>query len=161
MTSLQDIIQKTKQNIYIKDTKKLDKGFLKACDVVTETLGAEGKLALLENANQNLPPIATKDGVTVMQHVRLPNKIENFGVLQAIAGSAVTLQKAGDSTTTTASFMQGYLRKLNRKKFNKKVEKGIKLGLEEVNKWLEHLAIPTTREDLKQIIKTSVNNEEK
>ena len=91
MMSLQDIIQKTKQNIYIKDTKKLDKGFLKACDVVTETLGAEGKLALLENANQNLPPIATKDGVTVMQHVRLPNKIENFGVLQAIAGSAVTL----------------------------------------------------------------------
>lgn len=161
MLSLNDIIQKTKQNIYIKDTKKLDKGFLKACDVVTETLGAEGKLALLENANQNLPPIATKDGVTVMQHVRLPNKVENFGVLQAIAGSAVTLQKAGDSTTTTASFMQGYLRKLNRKKFNKKVEKGIKLGLEEVNKWLEQLSIPTTREDLKQIIKTSVNNDEK
>ena len=161
MLSLQEIIQKTKQNIYIDDTRKLDKGFLKACDVTTKTLGAEGKLALLENANQNLPPIATKDGVTVMQHVRLPNKVENFGVLQAIAGSAVTLQKAGDSTTTTASFMQGYLRKLNRKKFNKKVEKGIKLGLEEVNKWLEQLAIPTTREDLKQIIKTSVNNDEK
>lgn len=161
MLSLQDIIQRTKQNIYIKDTKKLDRGFLKACDVVTETLGAEGKLVLLENSNQNLPPIATKDGVTVMQHVRLPNKIENFGVLQAIAGSAVTLQKAGDSTTTTAAFMQGYIRKLNRKKFNKKVEKGIKLGLEEVNQWLEKLSIPTTREDLKQIIKTSVNNDEK
>ena len=160
MLSLQEIIQKTKQNIYIDDTRKLDKGFLKACDVTTKTLGAEGKLALLENPNQNLPPIATKDGVTVMQHVRLPNKVENFGVLQAIAGSAVTLQKAGDSTTTTASFMQGYLRKLNRKKFNKKVEKGIKLGLEEVNSWLEKLSIPTTREDLKQIIKTSVNNDE-
>jgi chaperonin GroEL len=150
-----------KQNIYIKDLKKLDRGFLKACDVVTETLGAEGKLALLENPQTNLPPIATKDGVTVMQHIRLPNKFENFGVLQAIAGSTVTLEKAGDSTTTTASFMQGYLRKLDRKKFNKKVEKGIGIGVQEVNKWLEILSTTTTKEDLKKIIKTSVNNDEK
>ena len=159
--TLLDILQKTKQNIYIKDTRKLDRGFLKACDVVTETLGAEGKLALLQNTHTNLPPIATKDGVTVMQHVRLSQETENFGVLQAIAGAAVTLQKAGDSTTTTASFMQGYLRKLNRKKFNKKVEKGINLGVQEVNEWLELLSTTTTKEDLKQIIKTSVNNDEK
>lgn len=150
-----------KQNIFIDDLKELDNGFLKACDVVTRTLGAEGKLALLENTHTNLPPISTKDGVTVMQHIRLPNKVGNFGVLQAIAGSAVTLQKAGDSTTTTASFMQGYLRKLDRKKFNKKVELGIKLGVEEVNNWLEKLSIPTTKEDLKKIIKTSVNNDSK
>ena len=156
-----EIFQRTKQNIFIKDTRKLDKGFLKACDSVTETLGAEGKFALLENTNTNLPPIATKDGVSVMQHVRFSNKTENFGALQAIAGAAVTLQKAGDSTTTTASFMQGYLRKLKRKNFNKKVEKGIKLGVEEVNSWLEKLAKPTTQEDLKRIIKTSVNNDEK
>lgn len=150
-----------KQNIFINDLKELDKGFLKACDVVTSTLGAEGKLSLVENANTNLPPTATKDGVTVMQHIRLPNKVGNFGVLQAIAGAAVTLQKAGDSTTTTASFMQGYIRKLSRKKFNKKVEKGIKLGVEEVNNWLAKLSIPTTKEDLKKIIKTSVNNDAK
>ena len=150
-----------KKNIYVGDLRKLDAGFLEACDVVTTTLGAEGKLGLLENSNTNMPPIATKDGVTVMQNIRKSDKFENFGVLQAIAGSAVTLQRAGDSTTTTAAFMQGYLRKLNRKKFNKKVEKGIKLGLEEVKTHLENLAVPTTKEDLKQIIKTSVNNDEK
>ncbi len=153
--------EKAKQNIFIKDTRKLDKGFLQACDAVTETLGAEGKFALLENPNTNLPPIATKDGVSVMQNIRFSNKTENFGALQAIAGASVTLQRAGDSTTTTASFMQGYLRKLNRKKFNKKVEKGIKFGLEEVKKHLDYLSIPTTQEDLKRIIKTSVNNDEK
>jgi chaperonin GroEL len=156
-----EIFQKVKQNIFIKDTRKLDKGFLKACDAVTETLGAEGKFALLENSNTNSPPIATKDGVSVMQHIRFSNKTENFGALQAIAGAAVTLQKAGDSTTTTASFMQGYLRKLKRKNFNKKVERGIQLGVEEVNNWLEKLAKPTTQEDLKKIIKTSVNNDDK
>lgn len=150
-----------KPNILIKDIKKLDSGFLKACDAVTETLGAEGKLALLENTNTNNPPIVTKDGVTVMQHVRFSNKTENFGALQAIAGSYVTLERAGDSTTTTAAFMQGYLRKLPRYKFNKKVEKGIKLGLEEVNYYLKKLALPTSNSSLKEIIKTSVNNDRK
>lgn len=159
MLSLGEILKKTEQNIYIDDTKKLDKGFLKACDVVTRTLGAEGKLAILENTNTNEPPIVTKDGVTVMKHVRFSDKTENFGALQAIAGAFVTLQKSGDSTTTTASFMQGYIRKLERKNFNKKVEKGIKLAVEEVNKHLEELSIPTTKEELKQIIKTSVNND--
>jgi len=153
------MFNKEKQNIYIKDMRKLDKGFLKACDAVTETLGAEGKLALRENHNVNQPPLISKDGILLFQTIRFPNKVENFGALQAIAGSAVTLQRSGDSTTTTASFMQGYLRKLNRKHFNKKVELGIKLGLVEVNEWLELLAVPTTKEDLRRIIKTSVNND--
>lgn len=155
-----EIFQSVKQNILIKDTKKLDKGFLKACDAVTETLGAEGKFALLENTNTNLPPIVTKDGVSVMKNIRFSNKTENFGALQAIAGAAVTLQRAGDNTTTTASFMQGYIRKLKRSNFNKKVERGIKLGVEEVNYWLDNLSRPTSQEDLKRIIKTSVNNDE-
>lgn len=148
-------------NIFIGDTKKLDRGFLKACDAVIKTLGAEGKLALLENSNVQQPPQATKDGVTVMQHIRFSNKTENFGALQAIAGCAVTLERAGDSTTTTAAFMQGYLRKLKRKNFNKKVEKGIKIGLNSVISWLDTLSIKTTPKDLEQIIKTSVNNDEK
>jgi len=155
------MLENIKKNIFIGEMQRLDKGFLKACDAVVKTLGAEGKLALLENANNQKPPEATKDGVTVIQHIRFQNKTENFGALQAIAGCYVTLERAGDSTTTTAAFMQGYLRKLKRSKFNKKVEKGIKLGLEEVNSWLKSLAFNTTPEDLKQIIKTSVNNDEK
>ncbi len=161
MNSIIELPTTTKRNIFIGDTKKLDKGFLKACDAVVKTLGAEGKLALLENTNVNQPPIPTKDGVTVMRHIRFSNKVENFGALQAIAGCAVTLEKSGDSTTTTAAFMQAYLRKLSRKKFNKKVEKGINIGLQEVKKWLEKLSYPTTTKELEQIIKTSVNNDEK
>lgn len=151
---------KNKQNVFIGDTKKLDRGFLKACDAVVKTLGAEGKLALLDNVRVNEPPSVTKDGVTVMQHIRFQNKTENFGALQAIEGCSVTLQKSGDSTTTTAAFMQGFLRNLNRKKFNKKVEKGIKIALDDVNKQLSFLASPLKNRDIKQIIKTSVNNDE-
>ena len=151
---------KTK-NIFISDTERLDSGFLKACDAVVKTLGAEGKLALLENPDTNVPPIVTKDGVTVMSRIRFTDKIENFGALQAIQGALVTLERAGDSTTTTAAFMQGYLRNLRRKKFNKKVEKGIKTALEEVKEHLQTLSFETTEKDLKQIIKVSVNNDEK
>ena len=149
------------KNVFIGDTRRLDRGFLKACDAVVTTLGAEGKLALLENPDTNVPPIVTKDGVTVMSRIRFTDKIENFGALQAIQGALVTLERAGDSTTTTAAFMQGFIRNLRRKKFNKKVEKGIKIALEEVKEWLQNLSFKTTDEDLKQIIKVSVNNDEK
>ena len=42
------------KNIFIGDTRRLDRGFLKACDAVVTTLGAEGKLALLENPDTNV-----------------------------------------------------------------------------------------------------------
>lgn len=148
------------KNIFISDTKKLDNGFLKACDAVCKTLGAEGKLALVQNTDSKLPPSATKDGVTVMQHIRFSNATENFGALQAIAGCYVTLEKSGDSTTTTAAFMQSFLRNLNRKKFNKKVEKGILIALDEVKSKLDRISRPTTDSELLQIINTSVNNDE-
>ena len=154
------MLKKQKQNIFIGNMTSLDKGFLKACDAVVKTLGAEGKLALLENRQTQDPPQVTKDGVTVMNRIRFSNATENFGALQAIAGCSVTLERAGDSTTTTAAFMQAYLRNLKRSKFNKKVEKGIKLGLQEVVDKLKELSYPTTSQELKQIIKTSVNNDE-
>ena len=88
-------------NVLIKDYELLDAGFLGACDAVAETLGAEGKLAILENPDVNNPPIVTKDGVTVMKHIRYSNKVMNFGALQAIGGAMRTLAKSGDSTTTT------------------------------------------------------------
>ena len=99
------LFPKKTSNILIKDYEKLDAGFLGACDAVAETLGAEGKLALIENTETNNPPIVTKDGVTVMKHVRYSDKIMNFGALQAIGGAMRTLAKSGDSTTTTAVFM--------------------------------------------------------
>ena len=145
-------------NILIDDYKKLDAGFLEACDAVARTLGVEGRLAILDNNTD--PPIVTKDGVSVMKHIRFSNKTMNFGALQAIAGAARTLEKSGDSTTTTAVFMQGFLRNLKRKKFNKAVERGIYKGVEEVYKKLEILSKKASKSDLKRIVKTACNNDE-
>jgi chaperonin GroEL len=150
----------TKKNILIKDHELLDAGFLGACDAVAETLGAEGKLAILENPESNLPPIVTKDGVTVMKHIRYSNKFMNFGALQAIGGAMRTLEKSGDSTTTTAVFMQGFIRKLDRSKFNKAVERGIYKGVEEVYSHLESLTRIAEKEDLRRIANIACNNDQ-
>lgn len=149
----------TTNNILIKDYEKLDAGFLGACDAVAETLGAEGKLAILENPESDKLPTVTKDGVTVMKHIRYSDKIMNFGALQAIGGAMRTLEKSGDSTTTTAVFMQGYLRKLERSKFNKAVERGINKGVEEVYKKLSELSRKAEKEDLQRISNIACNND--
>lgn len=149
-----------KKNILIKDYELIDAGFLGACDAVAETLGAEGKLAILENTDANLPPIVTKDGVTVMKHIRYSNKFMNFGALQAIGGALRTLAKSGDSTTTTAVFMQGFIRGLKRSDFNKAVERGIYTGVKEVYEQLDTLAEKATPKDLERIAKIACNNDQ-
>lgn len=148
----------SKNNILIKEYKLLDAGFLGACDAVAETLGMEGKLAMLDNNTE--APIVTKDGVSVMRHIRFSNKTMNFGALQAIAGAARTLEKSGDSTTTTAVFMQGYIRKLKRSLFNKAVERGINKGVEDVYNHLAVLSRKATKSDFKRIARTACNNDE-
>ena len=150
---------KNPQNILIKDHELLDKGFLAACDAVAETLGAEGKLAILENTNTNELPIVTKDGVTVMKHIRFSNKFMNFGALQAIGGAMRTLEKAGDSTTTTAVLMQGYVRGIERKSFNKAVERGVLKAVNEVYYHLKKLAKKSTKKDLRKIANIACNND--
>lgn len=153
------LFPKKTSNILIKNYEKLDAGFLGACDAVAETLGAEGKLALIENTETNNPPIVTKDGVTVMKHVRYSDKIMNFGALQAIGGAMRTLAKSGDSTTTTAVFMQGYLRKIKRQFFNKAVERGILKGVDEAYTLLDKVSRKATKKDLKRIANISCNND--
>lgn len=149
----------TSNNILIKDYELIDAGFLGACDAVAETLGAEGKLAILENPESDKPPTVTKDGVTVMRHIRYSNKFMNFGALQAIGGALRTLEKSGDSTTTTAVFMQGFLRKIKRTDFNKAVERGIHKAVEEVYSKLQQLTKKADKKDLERIAKIACNND--
>lgn len=145
-------------NILIDDQKLLDQGFLLSCKAVGRTLGAEGRLALLDN-NDQLPKL-TKDGVSIIRHIRFPNKTMNFGALQAIAGALRTLQLCGDATSTTCVMMMGYMKNIKRKYFNKAVERGIYAGVEEVYEHLDNLAKPVTEDDLLRIARVACNNEE-
>jgi chaperonin GroEL len=145
-------------NILIRDFTKLDEGFNTCCDVVAESFGAEGKLVLLDNGND--PCFLTKDGFKISERVRFADKTMNFGSIQAIKGAMMTAMKSGDSTTTTMILQQGYVRGINREKFNKAVQRGVYKAVEETYVHLEALAQPTTKEDYLKIAKISCNNDE-
>ena len=148
------------KNILINDMQKLDQGYLMTCDVVMKTLSLEGRLALMENLNINLPPTLTKDGFNTSQMVRFSDKFYNFGALQAIQATTRTLAEAGDNTTSTLCFAQGFLRKIKRKDFNKSVEIGINKGVEEVVSKMKEYSTPINREILERIAITSSNGDE-
>jgi len=144
--------------IIIKDWEKLDKGFLTVCEGVAQTLGGEGKLALLDD-NDKIP-IVTKDGVSVAMRMQMSDPIENFGALQAVQAASMTLKKSGDSTTTTLVFAKSFLENFKRKNFNKAVERGINKAVEETTEHIAELATKTDRDTLKRIAITSCNNDE-
>ena len=139
------------ENLLINDMKKLDAGFIAVCDAVSKTLSLEGRLALMENLNVNLPPNLTKDGYNVSQMIRFEDKFYNFGALQAISATARTLSLAGDNTTSTLVFARGFLQNIKRKNFNKSVERGIDLGVKEAVKLMKELSTPVSREILEKI----------
>ncbi len=147
-------------NILIKDYDLVDQGYLGACEAVAQTLGAEGKYALLDSGNNQEPPILTKDGVSVALRIRYENPTKNFGALQAIQGAVSTLKKSGDSTTTTMVFQKSYLTNFDRSAFNKGVERGIKAAVNEVYEHLDNLKISTDESALRRIANTSCNNDE-
>jgi len=95
------------QNILIKEFEEFDKGYLETCEAVCQTLGSEGKYALLDNGNE--PPILTKDGVSAALKCSFSDKAKNFGAMQAKQGAVSTLSKVGDATTTTMCFQKSYL----------------------------------------------------
>lgn len=148
-----------KKNILIKDYKLIDEGYLGACEAVAQTLGGEGKYALLDSGNDKDAPIITKDGVSVALRIRYADQTKNFGALQAIQGAVSTLKKSGDSTTTTMVFQKSYLQNFKRKNFNKAVERGIKKGVEEVYSNLAFYSLDADRKDLENIAITSCNND--
>lgn len=144
-------------NILIEQFADLDYGFLTATKVVGSTMASNGKLSLLDRNNEL--PIVSRDGVSVIKNIRFAQKTQNFGSLIAIAGCTTTLSLAGDGTSCTAVMMGAYLENITRKEFNKTVEKGMRLAVDEVKEHLNTLSKKATKEDLKHIATVASNND--
>lgn len=149
------------ENIKIGDKQlaKFDYGFITVCNAVAKTLGGEGKLAVLENTQNFKPPTLTKDGVSVAERIRFGDIFMNFGGIQAVSAASQTLLKSGDSTTTCLVFARGFLRNIKRKNFNKKVEKGIEIAVQEVKDNINLISRPVDNDLLTKIATTSANND--
>jgi chaperonin GroEL len=148
------------KNISIKDTDELLNGFTAVCSAVAETLGAEGKYAILEAADPYSAPVITKDGFSVAKQIFFPEKFNNIGAYLAKQVATKTLQKSGDSTTTSLVLAKAFLKNAN-KYYNKAVERGLNIGYLEVIKKLNDLSVPVNSTTLKSIATISANNDEK
>jgi len=144
----------------IGDTSKLFEGFNTACDAVKSTLGAEGKLALLESEVFPGQPRVTKDGVSVARHLSESDPIKLQGLLLAKQSAVRTLVEVGDNTTTTLVLAQAMANSVSPAEFNKKVERGFETAYNETQEWLDKLAKAPDEETIKSVATVAANNDE-
>jgi chaperonin GroEL len=81
--------------------------------VVGATLGPGGRPVIIERQELNLPPIITKDGVTVFKSLGFQDPTEQV-ILEAARDAAVkTANEAGDGTTTATILAEAIVRYMN------------------------------------------------
>lgn len=70
-------------------------------DAVGVTLGPRGRNVVIEHRAQGLPPVATKDGVTVARAIELAGRTQSVGVSLVRQMATTVAKEAGDGTTTS------------------------------------------------------------
>lgn len=85
---------------------------MKACsDVVGSTLGPGGMSVVIERQEERLPPMITKDGVTVFRNLGFDNSAMQV-IMEAARDAAIrTAAEAGDGTTTATILAEALVRK--------------------------------------------------
>ncbi|HEY1810633.1 MAG TPA: molecular chaperone GroEL [Acidobacteriaceae bacterium] len=133
------------------------RGMDQVAAAVGATLGPRGHTVVLARGgpNMGIPPLITKDGVTVATSISLPDPWENEGakLLQEIARR--TDAEAGDGTTATvvlahALFREG-VRQVTAGADPQSVERGMRAATAVVVEELKNIAQPIDQQDLAQI----------
>lgn len=88
-------------------SSKLINGINIICDAVKQTLGAGGRVVLIEDFYGN--PKFTKDGVSVAKEINLTDPIENMGAQLMKQIAIKTVNSAGDGTTTSLVLAQAII----------------------------------------------------
>lgn len=139
--------------------EQLLEGFNTVCNAVKRTLGAEGKLAVLENEKFMGIPKVTKDGVSVARHITETHPVKFQGVALAKQAAIKTLVEVGDNTTTTLVLAQSLVEEVSQ--FNKKVEFGINKAYDDAQRLLKKYSKAPNKKTVKAIATVSANNDKK
>lgn len=165
------LYEKSKAKDIISDKEKLNDIVFKTIDrmanAVGATLGPGGRPVLIER--DNMPPLITKDGVTVAKSLGLDKAEQNIIVEAAKEICINTAKEAGDGTTTAivlanAITKHGQQFMKSKPKYN---PQRVVSELEEVYEnviapYLKTNAIPATTEDqLKNVAMISANGDKK
>ncbi len=82
-------------------------------DAVGSTLGPGGAQSLIERYEHNMPPMVTKDGVTVFRALGFTDATQHCIMEAARDASVRTASEAGDGTTTTAVLSEAIARHID------------------------------------------------
>lgn len=152
--------------ISINDNKKLLEGFFTVCHAVSQTMGAQGKLAIMENEILGNPKV-TKDGISTAKKIFFKDSVKNIGANLAKQIAAKTLVTAGDSTTTSLVLAKALVENSKRKSmfglkkqyfYNKRVEQGMEEAYNDFCYYLKELSEEVNDEAIKKIATVSSNN---
>lgn len=80
-------------------------------EIVGSTLGPGGQQVLIERQEHNLPPMVTKDGVTVFRSLGFDDPAAHSIMEAARDASVRTASEAGDGTTTATILSEAIVRK--------------------------------------------------
>lgn len=154
------------QILFSKDaTKSIKSGVDTLVNAVKVTLGPKGRNVIIDR--KDLPPVSTKDGVSVAENINLDDVLENVGakMVKEVAGKSLLL--AGDGTTTASVLIQSLIEGIEQLPSNINiydVKEGMEAALRYVQEDLEEQAQKITVEDIEEmtnIATISANNDSK
>lgn len=142
--------------------KRLFKGIKIAADAVGCTLGPRGKTVLIQKGN--LPPVVTKDGVTVAKSIDLNDPMKRLGARLIIEAATHANDAAGDGTTTatilTYAMIAGALKLIESGRDASRLAQGISTATELVVNELKGSAIQiSTDVEVEQVATISANGD--
>jgi chaperonin GroEL len=142
--------------------EKIKAGINLLSDTVGVSLGAKGRTVIIDNYMR--PTIVTKDGVTIVKHIELPDQAENTGAAMIRDAALKVLDEVGDGTTTVcvlarAIFMEGI--KLISAGFNPiLLKKGIEDAVNQVVREIQNMSVEVDDDMLFNVAAVAANNDE-
>ncbi len=130
---------------------------------VKSTLGASGRTVGYQDAMGK--PHVTKDGVTVAKSVIVADQVANMGCDYVKEAAALTVDEAGDGTTTATilarTIMQNAFDALDNKEGTiREITNGINKALEDVLEYLDKNKTEVTDAKLHEVAMISANNDQ-
>jgi len=146
------------KEIYFKDEarEKLITGINKLRDAVASTMGPKGRTVIITDDYGK--STVTKDGVSVARAIYLKDPIENIGAQMVKEVAELTVDKAGDGTTTATVLAAAFINNL--KEFESHdVNKAFDEIIPKVLKHLKDNSRELKRDEIKYVASISANND--
>lgn len=139
--------------------EKLISGANKLADIVKTTMGAKGKLVVIQD-NQGFFPILSKDGITVAEYIHLEDPFEDMGAKMLKQATKRTLDEVQDSTTTATVLAQALINEGKENPSRQMIDNYNK-DLEKTVTAIKKLSKRVTAKQIKQVAIIASNSDNK